>query len=88
MALETVRLGGLEVGRVTLGGNPFSGFSDQGPQRDREMRRYHMVARVKETMRQAERLDHPPGGDYSGRGVALQPRSAAARRRRAAIERP
>lgn len=56
MAMETVRLGGLEVGRVILGGNPFSGFSHQGPQRDQEMRRYYTVARIKETMRQAEAL--------------------------------
>ena len=54
--METVKIGGLEVSRLTLGSNPFSGFSHQGPRRDREMIHYHTCARIKETIRDAESL--------------------------------
>jgi len=49
-----VRIGPAEVSRLTIGGNPFSGFSHQGPQRDAEMRRYYTAARIKEALRKAE----------------------------------
>lgn len=54
MALGTVTLGNLPVSRLILGGNPFSTFSHQSPDRDREMREYYTAARIKETFRQAE----------------------------------
>lgn len=52
--LETTRLGGLEVTRLVIGGNPFSGFSHQGEERDREMVSYYTAARIKEALRLAE----------------------------------
>ncbi|NLF29669.1 MAG: hypothetical protein GX591_02135 [Planctomycetes bacterium] len=54
--MEAVNLGSLEVSRLILGGNPFSGFSHQSPEDDRRMRRYYTVARIKETLRHAESL--------------------------------
>jgi hypothetical protein len=56
MAIETVKIGGLSVTKVIIGGNPFSGFSHQGAKRDLEMKHYYTVARIKETLRQAEQL--------------------------------
>ncbi len=56
MALTTVHLGKLAVSRLILGGNPFSGFSHQSPERDRDMVQYFSTARIKETLRQAEAL--------------------------------
>lgn len=56
MFMETVQIRDLSVSKVILGGNPFSGFSHQGPQRDLEMRRYYTVARIKQTLRHAERM--------------------------------
>ena len=55
MALGTVRIGSLEVSRLILGGNPFSGFSHQGLERDEEMVAYYTADRIKATLRQAER---------------------------------
>jgi len=54
--VDTVKIGGLGVSRFILGSNPFSGFSHQGPRRDREMIHYHTCARIKETIREAESL--------------------------------
>jgi hypothetical protein len=45
---------GLEVSRLIIGGNPFSGFSHQSPERDQEMMNYYTVARIKETLARAE----------------------------------
>ncbi|MHB9130524.1 MAG: hypothetical protein ACYDBB_05455 [Armatimonadota bacterium] len=53
---DTIQLGHLPVSRFILGGNPFSGFSHQGTERDTEMRRFFTVQRIKETLRQAEGL--------------------------------
>ncbi|MEK7270307.1 MAG: hypothetical protein AAB215_05105 [Planctomycetota bacterium] len=55
-SLPQVRIGSLSVGRLILGGNPFSGFSHRGPENDRAMRRFFTTARIKETFAQAERL--------------------------------
>jgi hypothetical protein len=52
--MRTVQFGDVEVTRFIMGGNPFSGFSHQSPQRDQEMVHYHTVARIKETLRKAE----------------------------------
>lgn len=54
MALKRVRIGSVEVTRLVIGGNPFSGFSHQGPARDREMRSYYTVDRIKRALRKAE----------------------------------
>jgi len=54
MALQKVRLGPVEVSRLAIGGNPFSGFSHQGGERDRQMRGYYTAERIKEALRKAE----------------------------------
>jgi len=53
--VETVKLGGLEVSRFILGGNPFSGFSHLSPQMDHEQLHYYTCERIKQTYREAER---------------------------------
>ena len=45
---------GIEVSRLILGGNPFSGFSHQSPDRDKEMVNYYTTTRIKDTLRRAE----------------------------------
>ena len=52
--VDKVKLGSLEVSRVILGSNPFSGFAHQTPEAASEMRHYYTVARIKEAMHQAE----------------------------------
>lgn len=54
--MDTVELGNVTVSKLILGGNPFSGFSHQNPDRDREMVEWYTTARIKETMQQAELL--------------------------------
>ncbi len=54
MTLRKVRIGTVEVTRLAIGGNPFSGFSHQGPDRDKEMRRYYTVERIKRALHRAE----------------------------------
>ncbi len=54
MSLKKVLLGGVEVTRLVIGGNPFSGFSHQGGQRDREMRKYYTAGHIKEALAKAE----------------------------------
>ncbi len=56
MSVALIQIGSLAVSRLILGGNPFSGFSHQSPERDDEMRRYYTTVRIKETLRHAERL--------------------------------
>ncbi len=52
--LPRVDFCGLEVSRLIIGGNPFSGFSHQSGERDQEMLDYYTVARIKETLARAE----------------------------------
>lgn len=54
--MDTVKIGQCDVSRFVLGTNPVSGFSHQGPERDREMVRYYTSARIKQTLREAESL--------------------------------
>jgi hypothetical protein len=54
--METVKIGGYDVSRLIIGGNPFSGFSHQGKDRDREMVDYYTDERIKATLREAEEL--------------------------------
>jgi hypothetical protein len=56
MTLATIKIGNLSVSRLILGGNPFSGFSHQSPAQDVSMRHYYTTDRIKETLREAERL--------------------------------
>jgi hypothetical protein len=49
-----VKLGDVSVTRFIVGGNPFSGFSHQGPDRSAEMMGYYTVARIKDALRKAE----------------------------------
>jgi hypothetical protein len=54
--MDTVKLGDFEVSRFVLGSNPFSGFSHQSTERDQEMVHWYTGARIKEVLRDAERL--------------------------------
>jgi len=54
MTLPTIRLGDLDVSRLIIGGNPFSGFSHQSAERDQEMLDYYTVGRIKETLAACE----------------------------------
>jgi hypothetical protein len=54
MHMREVELGEVKVTRLVTGGNPFSGFSHQSRERDREMLRYYTVARIKEALHKAE----------------------------------
>ncbi len=54
--METVRIGRCDVTRFIIGSNPFSGFSHQGFERDREMIHFWTSARIKATLREAESL--------------------------------
>lgn len=56
MPIPTVSLGTLEVSRFIIGGNPFSGFSHQTPERSAEMKAWYTDDRVVETLFQAENL--------------------------------
>ncbi len=54
--MDTTRIGDLTLSRLLLGSNPFSGFSHQGEERDARMVHYYTVARIKQTLFEAERL--------------------------------
>jgi hypothetical protein len=54
--MDYVRLGQLEISRFIVGCNPFSGFSHQSMETDREMMSYYTTERIKATLRDAERL--------------------------------
>lgn len=56
MGIPTVSLGGLQVTRLLIGGNPFSGFSHQSVQRNEAMRAWYTDERIVETLFQAESL--------------------------------
>ncbi len=52
--IPTTRIGSLEVSRLAIGGNPFSGISHQSRERDLAMRDFFTVARIKETLAKCE----------------------------------
>jgi hypothetical protein len=54
--MKSVIFGKLKVSKVILGGNPFSGFSHQTPERDQEMVNYFTTEKIKETIFDAEQL--------------------------------
>ena len=53
--LPTVRLGGVDLSRLIIGGNPFSGNSHLTADRDREMLDYFTTERIKATLFECER---------------------------------
>ncbi len=55
VTLPKVKIGNLEVTRLIVGGNPFSGISHQTDARDREMRDYYTAARIKAVWKECER---------------------------------
>ena len=50
------RLGRVEVSRLIIGGNPFSGFAHQTDERSLEMKHWYTAARIKEALRRAEEI--------------------------------
>lgn len=54
--MRKIKIGNIEVSRLIIGANPFSGFSHQTPQKDLEMKKYYTVAKIKETLKKAETL--------------------------------
>jgi hypothetical protein len=54
--MDSTTIGDLRLSRLLLGSNPFSGFSHQGVDRDERMVHHYTVARIKETLFEAERL--------------------------------
>ena len=52
--LPTVDFCGLKTTRLIIGANPFGGYSHQNPERDRAMRQYYTIERIKETWARAE----------------------------------
>ena len=57
MRLPTVDFCGVQVSRLVVGGNPFSGIGHHDdPAFDNELRNYYTAARIKETLFQCEEL--------------------------------
>jgi len=52
--MRKVAIGKVQVSGLCIGGNPFSGFSHQSPERSQEMTDYFTPERIKETLRAAE----------------------------------
>ncbi len=53
--LPAVLLGGCRITRLICGGNPFSGFSHQSEEMDRQMVRFYTMPRLQETLRECQR---------------------------------
>lgn len=56
MSLGSTTIGNVKISRMIVGGNPFSGFSHQSPERDNEMRHWYTVGRIKDALRMCESL--------------------------------
>jgi hypothetical protein len=54
--MQHVKIGNVELSRLLLGSNPFSGFSHQGLERDDEMLHYYSAAHIKKVLFDAEKL--------------------------------
>ena len=54
MYMRIARIGTADVTGLCIGGNPFSGFAHQIPERATEMREYYTPDRIKETLRRTE----------------------------------
>ncbi|NSW56041.1 MAG: hypothetical protein HPY44_08510 [Armatimonadetes bacterium] len=48
--LPTIAIGNYQITRLTIGGNPFSGFSHQTPERDAAMLDYYTTERIKQVL--------------------------------------
>ena len=82
--MRSVEIGHVSVSRMCIGGNPFSGFSHQGEEKNREMLEYYTRERIKQTLRAAQeagintffgRTDHHIMGivrDYWEEGGTIQ----------------
>lgn len=82
--MRKVAIGKAMVTGVCIGGNPFSGFSHQGRERDKEMTDFYTLERIKATLRAAEQTgintffgrtdDHIMGivNDYWKEGGTIQ----------------
>jgi len=53
--MRKVKIGKAAVSRLCIGGNPFSGFSHQGEERNQEMIEYYTPDRIEETLNNAEK---------------------------------
>jgi hypothetical protein len=56
MPVGTIRLGNIEVSRLIIGGNSFSGVSHKNRETDLAMKRFFTVERIKQTLRSADDL--------------------------------
>jgi len=56
MSLGMVDIGGVSVNRMIIGGNPFSGFSHQTPEKDLEMEHNCTLHEIHKSLRKAEKL--------------------------------
>lgn len=54
--LPALSINGIDVCRLIVGGNPFSGYSHQSPERSREMRDWYTEERIVDTLLEAEEL--------------------------------
>jgi hypothetical protein len=54
--LDLITICQQRISQLILGGNPFSGYSHQGESLSLEMKKYYTVSRIKETLREAEKL--------------------------------
>jgi len=52
--MRLAKIGDVRASGLCIGGNPFSGFSHQTPERSRDMTTYYTPKRIKETLRSAE----------------------------------
>jgi len=52
--MRMVKIGKATVSGLCIGGNPFSGFSHQGAEKNKEMKEYYTPDRIKQTLREAE----------------------------------
>jgi len=54
--MQMISIGDLAVSKLIIGGNPFSGFSHQTPERDQQMLDYYTTEHIKQDFRRAEEL--------------------------------
>ena len=54
--IEGIEIGSISVSKLIIGGNPFSGFSHQNPDKDAEMVHFFTTERMKQCLKQAEGL--------------------------------
>lgn len=54
--MNQIHIGQLSISRLIIGGNQFSGFSHQSPEKDEEMKHYYTLSRIKQILKKAEQL--------------------------------